>query len=91
MSKKGEKPMDSAVIVSLVTGVVTIITVIVNSKLSTEKMTHNLEVSQAVTNTKLEAVHEELQKQAARIDAHNHLNERIIALEVQMKQKGGQE
>ena len=49
-------------------------------------MTHTLEVSQAVTNTKLEAVHEELQKQAARIDAHNHLNERIIALEVQMKE-----
>ena len=31
-------------------------------------------------------MHEELQKQGARIDAHNHLNERIIALEVQMKE-----
>ena len=82
--------MDTSVIVACISGAVTIITVIVNSKLSTEKMTHTLEVSQAVTNTKLEAVHEELQKQAARIDAHNHLNERIIALEVRMKEKGGQ-
>ena len=76
----------SAVIAACISGIVTIITVIINSKLSTEKMTHTLEVSQAVTNTKLEAMHEELQKQGARIDAHNHLNERIIALEVQMKE-----
>lgn len=74
------------IIAACISAIVTIITVIVNSKMSTEKMTHALEVSQAVTNTKLEAMHEELQKQAARIDAHNHLNERIIALEVQMKE-----
>lgn len=50
-------------------------------------MTHTLEVSQAITNTKLEAMHEVLTKQEARIDAHNHLNERIIALEVKMEEK----
>ena len=82
--------METSVIVAAISGVATIATVIINSKLSTEKMTHNLEVSQAVFETKLDAVHEELQKQAARIDQHNHLNERIIALEVQMKQKGDQ-
>lgn len=81
--------MDTSVIVACISGVVTIITVIVNSKLSTEKMTHTLEVNQAVTNTKLEAMADELQKQAARIDQHNHLNERIIALEVKMNEKGG--
>ena len=81
--------MDTSVIVACVSGVVTIVTVIVNSKLSTEKMTHTLEVNQAVTNTKLEAMKDELQKQAARIDAHNHLNERIIALEVKVGEKGG--
>ena len=79
--------MNPSVIVACISGVVTIVTVIVNSKLSTEKMTHTLEVNQAVTNTKLEAMREELQKQAARIDAHNHLNERIIALEVKMGEK----
>lgn len=79
--------MNASVIVACISGVVTIVTVIVNSKLSTEKMTHTLEVNQAVTNTKLEAMKDELQKQAARIDAHNHLNERIIALEVKMGEK----
>lgn len=78
--------MDESIIVACISGLVTIVTVVINSKLSTEKMTHTLEVSQAVTNTKLEAMHEELTKQAARIDAHNHLNERIIALEVKMKE-----
>lgn len=78
--------MDESVIVACISGLVTIATVVINSKLSTEKMTHTLEVSQAVTNTKLEVMHEELTKQAARIDAHNHLNERIIALEVKMKE-----
>ena len=50
-------------------------------------MTHTLEVNQAVTNTKLEAMKDELEQQAARIDAHNNLNERIIALEVKMGEK----
>lgn len=79
--------MNVSVIVAIISGVVTITTVIINSKLSTEKMTHNLEVSQAITNTKLEDMRDELQKQSARIDAHNHLNERIIALEIKMEEK----
>lgn len=83
--------VDTGVLVAIIAGatsiVSTIITVVVSSKMSTEKMTHALEVSQAVTNTKLEDMREELQKQASRIDAHNHLNERLIALEVQMKGK----
>lgn len=79
--------MNASVIAAIISGVVTITTVIINSKLSTEKMTHNLEVSQAITNTKLEDMRDELQKQAARIDAHNHLNERIIALEIKMEEK----
>lgn len=79
--------MNTSIIISCISGIVTIVTVIINSKLSTEKMTHTLEVSQAITNTKLEAMHEVLTKQEARIDAHNHLNERIIALEVKMEEK----
>lgn len=81
------KIVEPGIVIAILTSVTSIITVIINSKLSTEKMTHTLEVSQAVTNTKLEAMRDELQKQGARIDAHNHLNERIIALEVQMKEK----
>ena len=38
----------------------------------------------AVLAAKLDAVKEELTKQAARIDQHNHLNERLIAVEIQL-------
>lgn len=41
----------------------------------------------AILATKLDAVKEELERQAQRIDQHNHLNERLIALEVKVKEK----
>lgn len=40
----------------------------------------------AIVQTKLDAVKEELQRQSARIDAHNHINERLIAVEIQLKE-----
>ncbi len=41
----------------------------------------------AVLAAKLDAVKEELTKQAARIDQHNHLNERLIAVEIQLRER----
>lgn len=41
----------------------------------------------AIVQTKLDGVKEELSKQSARIDAHNHLNERLTALEVKEKER----
>lgn len=41
----------------------------------------------AILATKLDSVKEELEKQAARIDQHNHLNERLIAVEIQLKER----
>ena len=41
----------------------------------------------AVLATKLDSVKEEVSKQGARIDQHNHLNERITALEVIVKER----
>ena len=41
----------------------------------------------AVLATKLDAVKDELAKQGQRIDAHNHLNERITKLEVMMEER----
>lgn len=41
----------------------------------------------AIVQTKLDAVKEELTRQGARIDAHNHLNERLTAVEVQLKER----
>lgn len=41
----------------------------------------------AILATKLDAVKEELTRQGARIDAHNHLNERLTAVEVKLKER----
>lgn len=41
----------------------------------------------AVLATKLDGLKEELTKQGQRIDAHNHLNERITTLEVLIKER----
>ena len=43
----------------------------------------------AVLETKLEGIKEEINRQGARIDAHNHLNERITKLEVIIEQQRG--
>lgn len=40
----------------------------------------------AVVQTKLDSLKEELERQSARIDAHNHLNSRLIAVEVQLQE-----
>lgn len=41
----------------------------------------------AVLAAKLDGVKEELDRQGARIDRHNHLNERITKLEVKMEER----
>lgn len=45
----------------------------------------------AILSTKLDGLKEELNRQGQRIDAHNHLNERLMKLEVLMDErvKGG--
>lgn len=41
----------------------------------------------AVLSTKLDGVKEELKRQGERIDAHNHLNERLTAVEITLKER----
>lgn len=41
----------------------------------------------AILATKLDAVKEELSKQGQRIDQHNHLSERLTAVEIILKQR----
>ena len=43
----------------------------------------------AVLSTKMDALKDELARQGARIDAHNHLNERITKLEVLAEERRG--
>jgi hypothetical protein len=66
--------MDSAVIVSVISGIVTIITVIVNNK----EVTHKLETHQAVFDTKLDGLTTEVRE-------HNNFARRMPVVEEQIK------
>ena len=66
--------MDSAIIVSMVTGGFSLAGIIITNILSNRKIEHQLEMSMAVTNTKLE----DLTKQ---VEKHNNVVERVFKLE----------
>lgn len=66
--------MDSAIIVSIVSGALSLIGIIITNVSSNRKIEHQLEVSMAVTDTKLE----DLTKQ---VEKHNQIVERTFKLE----------
>ena len=70
--------MDSAVIVSIITGIVTIVTVIVNTKMSNREIQHKLETQQAVFETKLDSLTTEVRE-------HNNFARRMPVVEEQIK------
>ena len=70
--------MDSAVIVSIITGIVTIITVIVNTKVSNREIQHKLETQQAVFETKLDSLTSEVRE-------HNNFARRMPVVEEQIR------
>lgn len=70
--------MDPAVISALVTGILALLGVIVTNIMGNTKMQHTLDTAQAVTNTKLENLTEEVRK-------HNAFAERIPALETKVE------
>lgn len=70
--------MDSSVIVSIITGIVTIVTVLVNLKESNKDISHKLETHQAVTDTKIEALTSEVRE-------HNNFARRMPVVEEQIK------
>ena len=67
-----------SIIVSIVTGVCSIIGVILASAASNKKLQQQLEVSQAVMNTKLESLTNEVR-------AHNEFARRMPVVEEQIK------
>lgn len=54
--------MDSSVLVSIISGVLTLIGVIITNSESNRKIEHKLEVSQAITDTKLENLTQEVRR-----------------------------
>ena len=66
--------MDAAIVVSIITGALSLAGVIITNVSSNRKIEHQLEVSMAVTNAKLE----DLTKQ---VEKHNQVIERTFKLE----------
>ena len=66
--------MDAAIVVSIITGALSLAGVVITNISSNRKIEHQLEVSMAITNTKLE----DLTKQ---VEKHNQVIERTFKLE----------
>lgn len=69
--------MDS-IIVSAITGICSIVGVIIAASASNKKLQQQLEISQAVTNTKLESLTDEVR-------AHNEFARRMPVVEEQIR------
>lgn len=65
---------DPAIAVSMITGILSLAGVIITNVTSNRKIEHQLEVSMAVTDTKLEALTKQVEK-------HNQIVERTFKLE----------
>lgn len=74
----GVKEMDVSIIVALVSGLVAIVTVIINVRASNKEMTAKLERTQAVMETKLDNLITEVRE-------HNNFAKRMPVVEEQIK------
>lgn len=70
--------MDVAIITSIISALVTIFTVILNSKATENKITAELKINQAVTDERINNLIEEVRK-------HNTFAQKIPVLEEQIK------
>ena len=70
--------MSAEIIISIVSGLVAIVTVVINTKASSREMTHKLETTQAVTETKLDNL-------IAEVREHNNYARRMPVVEEQIK------
>lgn len=67
-----------SIVVSIITGIITIITVIINTKASNREIQHKLETQQAVFETKLDSLTLEVRE-------HNNFARRMPVVEEQIK------
>lgn len=69
---------DAAIITAVISALVTIFTVIINSKATENKISAELKINQAVTDEKLKTLTDEVKK-------HNAFAERIPVMEEQIR------
>ena len=67
------------IVVALISAAATIITVVITTRASNREITHKLETSQAVTDTKLQNLTDEVRQ-------HNGFAQRIPVIEEQIRQ-----
>lgn len=67
-----------AIVASIISAIVTILTVVVNSRSTEAKITNELKITQAVTDEKIRVLTDEVRK-------HNTFAERIPVIEEQIK------
>lgn len=70
--------METSIIISVISGLVAIVTVIINVKASNKEMSAKLEKAQAVTDTKLDSL-------IAEVREHNNYARRMPVVEEQIK------
>lgn len=69
--------MEAAIISALITGGLSLAGVIISNVMSNRKIEHKLEISQAISNTKLEGLTEEVRK-------HNNFAEKIPSMQTEI-------
>ena len=70
--------METGIIISIISGLVAIVTVIINVKASNKEITAKLEKAQAITDTKLDSL-------IAEVREHNNFARRMPVVEEQIK------
>jgi hypothetical protein len=70
--------MDNGIVVAIISAIVTIATVIINSNTTRNKITAELKINQAVTDERIKTLTEEVRK-------HNAFAEKIPVMEEQIK------
>jgi alpha-acetolactate decarboxylase len=86
VSKREKDMFNSDIIVSIITGILTLIGVIITNSESNRKIEHRLEVSQAITDTKLENLTQEVRKQTDFAMKIPVLETRVSNCEVDIKE-----
>ena len=80
VQQAGLSPQDwITIIVALISAAATIVSVVATTKASNREITHKLETSQAVTDTKLQKLTDEVRQ-------HNGFAQRIPVMEEQIRQ-----
>lgn len=73
------------IVVSIITGILTLVGVLITNNSSNQKIEHKLEVSQAITDTKLENLTQEVRKQTDFAMKIPVLEQRVITCENEIR------